>query len=337
MTTIVDVARKAKVSTTTVSHVINGTRPVHPNTEKAVRQAIESLGYIPNTLARALTGAKQQIIGVTISAFNNRHFHQTLPWIDKTCRQHQMMTIYADHQEDAEHELQIVQSMHRHRVDGILLAPSTHSERTLDYIRKHNIPTVLLDRFPADDFDGIGTENRFAVRQMTEHLFAHGHQHIAYVKGRPQISTTEERLAGFIDAYNERGESVSEQQIIAGNSCADSTYQAISDLFNAPNTNKPTAIFTGNNVMTVGALKALRDAKLTIPDDVALVGFDDFEWADMFEPSLSLIAQPLQHIGEQAVARLLNRIDNPDHAREVIQVPATMQLRRSCGCPHTDG
>lgn len=331
MTTIIDVARQANVSTTTVSHVINGTRPVHPDTQKAVLEAIETLGYIPNTLARALTGAKQQIIGVMIPALNNQYFHQTLRWIDRACRQHQMMTIYADHQEDARHELQIVQSLHQRRVDGILLAPSANSGETVDYIRKHQIPTVLLDRFPVDDFDGVGTENRLAVMQMVAHLFALGHRRIAFIKGCAHISTTEERLDGFTAAYKKHDIPLADAQIIAGDSSVETTYQAVSKRITTASTARPTAIFTGNNVMTVGALKALREANLHIPDEMALVGFDDFELADVFAPPLTLIAQPLQQIGEQAVKILLNRIENPDGERQIVKIPPTLAIRQSCG------
>lgn len=333
MTTIVDVAREAGVSTTTVSHVINATRYVHPDTEKAVRQAIDKLGYIPNTLARALTGAKQHIIGVMIPALNNQYFHQTLHWIDASCRQHKMMTIYADHQENADYELQIVQSLHQRRVDGILLAPSADCGKTLDYIRKHKIPTVLLDRFPAGDFDTVGTENYHAVMQMVEHLFDHGHERIAYIQGHPHISTTEMRISGFIAAFEKRGIDKKNATIIAGNSDLETTYQALTTLLSDAGTNaKPTAIFTGNNVMTMGALKALRDANLSIPDDMALVGFDDFELADIFQPPLTLIAQPLQAIGEQAVAHLLKRIETPNAPPQHLQIPPQLKIRASCGC-----
>lgn len=331
MTTIVDVARKANVSTTTVSHVINGTRYVHPDTEKAVRQAIETLGYIPNTLARALTGAKQQLIGVVISALNNRHFHQILPWIDQSCRRHNMMTIYADHQEDANHELHIVQSLHQRRVDGILLAPSANSEKTLDYLKKHKIPTILLDRFPAVDFDGVGVENQTAVEQMTEHLFGLGHSRIAFIQGRPHISTTEERLAGFTNAYRKHDKPLTDAHILIGNADRQTTYQAVSELFASPTAATPTAVFAANNVMTVGALKALNDARISIPDDVALVGFDDFELADVFQPPLTLIAQPLQSIGEQAVERLLKRIENPQAKVQQLRIAPILQIRQSCG------
>lgn len=332
MTTIIDVAKKANVSTTTVSHVINGTRPVHPKTEKAVREAIEALGYIPNALARALTGAKQQIIGVMISALNNHYFHQTLHWIDKTCHKHQLMTIYADHQDSPEHELHLVQSLHQRRVDGILLAPSGHSKKTLSYLKKHRIPTVLLDRFSGDAFDGVGTENQLATQQLVEHLFSHGYQRIAYLKGRPHVSTTKERLNGFMQAHQQRGVIVDNNLILAGHASRDIAYQQVSQLLIDCKTALPEAIFAGNNLMTIGALKALREHHIRIPDEIALVGFDDFDWAALFEPRLTLIAQPIQAIGEQAVALLLNRIENPDSKCQIEQIAPQLKIRQSCGC-----
>lgn len=330
MATIVDVARAAKVSTSTVSHVINGTRHVHPKTAKAVQDAIDALGYIPNSLARALAGASYQTIGVAISALNNHYFHETLHWLDKECTEHGVMMIYADHHDEADRELHVIQALHQRRVDGILLASAGTSEATLDYLKKHRIPTVLIDRLSTQEFDQVGVENTQATQAMTEHLIEHGHRNIAYLVGKPHISTTDERLAGFYAAHKKHGLKVNANYLICGESNSVVARQVTEQLLSM--NPRPSVIFSSNNLMTIGVMQALRAAHVKVPEEMALAGFDDFDWADLFEPRLSLIAQPIEQIGVKAVQLLLERIKYPDAPYQTIQFAPDIKIRHSCGC-----
>lgn len=158
MVTMDDVASRAGVSTSTVSHVLNGTRKVSPATVLAVQQAIQALGYIPNTLARSLARSSTNTMGVAISALSNHYFSETVHAIETECAKNGYMMLFVDTHDDPEQELRVVTALHHRRVDGIVLAPSNGS-KALEYLRANEIPAVLVDRMMSDQFDQIGVDN----------------------------------------------------------------------------------------------------------------------------------------------------------------------------------
>ncbi|MGH8416366.1 MAG: LacI family DNA-binding transcriptional regulator [Pseudomonas sp.] len=327
-----DVARRARVSTSTVSHVLNGTRKVSPETLEAVQQAVRELGYIPNTLARSLARSRTNTIGVAISALSNHYFSETVHAIETECARHGIMMLFVDTHDDPEQELRVVRALHHRRVDGILLAPCSDPEQAaLAYLQANAIPAVLVDRLAADGFDQVGVENREATRALVAHLIGHGHQRIGMIAGHRGLSTTEERIEGYRQALSQAGLAFDDMLLVNGESNSESARLAASTLLALPS--PPSAIMAANNLMTIGAMHALRDANIAVPEQMALVGFDDFDWADFFLPRLSVIAQPVHALGARAVQLLLQRIDNPDGARQSEQLPATLRIRNSCGCP----
>ena len=327
-----DVARRARVSTSTVSHVLNGTRKVSPKTVESVQQAVRELGYIPNTLARSLARSRTHTIGVAISALSNHYFSETVHAIETECARHGIMMLFVDTHDDPVQELSVVKTLHHRRVDGILLAPSSDPEHAaLAYLKANAIPTVLVDRLAAEGFDQVGVENRDSTRELVAHLIGHGHRRIGMIAGHRGLSTTEERLDGYRQALSDAHIAFDPALLVNGESNRESARMAASSLLalGMP----PTAIMAANNLMTIGAMHALWDAKIVVPGQMALVGFDDFDWADFFLPRLSVIAQPVQALGERAVQLLLQRIDDPEGARVSERLPATLRLRNSCGCP----
>jgi LacI family transcriptional regulator len=165
------VAAAAGVSTSTVSHVINKTRKVHPDTERAVLDAIERVGYSPNHLARALAGAPTQTVGVAISALSSHYFGEMVHAIEAECANCGLMMLLADTHEDPDYEVKVVQALHERRVDGILIAPAASSTSgALAYLRERSVPTVLVDRFVGTTFDQIAVESRDAARSLVSHL-----------------------------------------------------------------------------------------------------------------------------------------------------------------------
>ncbi|WP_341964014.1 LacI family DNA-binding transcriptional regulator [Pseudomonas sp. RC10] len=327
-----DVARRARVSTSTVSHVLNGTRKVSPETVEAVQQAVRELGYIPNTLARSLARSRTNTIGVAISALSNHYFSETVHAIETECARHGIMMLFVDTHDDPAQELRVVRALHHRRVDGILLAPSSDPEQAaLAYLQANAIPTVLVDRLAADGFDQVGVENRDSTRELVTHLIGHGHSRIAMIAGHRGLSTTEERIDGYRLALEDAGLAFDDTLLVNGESNSESARKAAAGLLALAT--PPTAIMAANNLMTIGAMHALRDANIAVPEQMALVGFDDFDWADFFLPRLSVIAQPVQALGERAVQLLLQRIDNPEGRRGSERLAATLRIRNSCGCP----
>ena len=332
MTSIVDVARKAGVSVSTVSHVVNGTRRVAPATAGAVQAAIDAVGYRPNGLARALKTATTQTIGIAMSAIVNTYFSDIICAIERECARLGMMVFLADTQDEPERELAVVAALHQRRVDGVILAPSADPERrALAYLRDAGVPCVLVDRTPDPSFDQVGVNNREAMRALVDHVAGLGHRRIAYIGGHPGFETTLERILGYRDSLRRCGAPFDARYLVAGAATTDAAAAGALALLSLPD--PPTAFIAGNNMTTIGAMRALRARGLRVPHDVSLAGFDDFEWADCFEPRLTLVAQPCAELGARAASLLMERIANPQGARRTIRLEANLILRESCVRP----
>nr|WP_207202846.1 LacI family DNA-binding transcriptional regulator [Pseudomonas sp. TH39(2020)] len=326
-----DVAKIAQVSTSTVSHVLNGTRKVSPATARAVEMAVQELGYIPNTLARSLARSTTNTIGVAISALSNQYFSETVHAIETECAKHGIMMLFVDTHDDPEQELRVVKALHHRRVDGILLAPSMGQHPlALDYLQANDIPTVLVDRLVAKGFDQVGVENIKSSQALVAHLIEHGHRRIALIAGRPGFSTTDERIEGYQAALMAAGLPFDPALLVNGESNSEPARVVTRQLLALQS--PPTAIMAANNLMTLGAMHALRDANIAVPGQMALVGFDDFDWADFFVPRLTLIAQPVKALGARAVSLLLERIESPERKKQTVRMAPTLRIRNSCGC-----
>jgi len=382
MATMVDVARRAGVSIATVSHVLNDTRPVRPATRQAVLDAMDALGYTPNTLARSLVTARTRTIGLAVSAISNPYFTEILQGVEAGALEHGYGLLIADPHDDPVHERKVVQLLHERRVDGMIVAPSANPDELLGYLGRHEVPTVLLDRLvdtsaePAPDtstgvassssrsgrslgrspdvssgrssgrapdvssgtspdapfrFDQVCAENAEPMAQVVTHLGRLGHKRIGLVAGLPGLSTTTERMSGYRHGLANVGLPYDERLVARGDSRSDAAEHATGALLSlaAP----PTALVTGNNAMTIGALRALRERGLSVPGDVALCCFDDFSWAELFTPRLTAISQPSKEIGAEAVKRLLERLASPRRPGRTVRLPSTLIHRTSCGCP----
>ncbi|MFJ4199262.1 LacI family DNA-binding transcriptional regulator [Streptomyces sviceus] len=364
MPTMADVARSAGVSVATVSHVLNGTRPVLPHTRQAVLDAVDELGYTPNTLARSLVTSRTRSIGLAVSAISNPYFTEILQGVEAGALEHGYSLLIADPHDDPEHERKVVQLLHERRVDGMIVAPSADPRELVSYLGRHQVPTVFLDRVidgvsgdgaadggavggsavgagadvpvhaPLDGpqpFDQVCAENTEPMAGLVTHLAGLGHRRIGLVAGLPGLSTTAERIAGYRQGLSAARLPYDDHLVVHGDSESAGAERATDALLSlaAP----PTALVTANNAMTIGALRALRERGLSVPDDLALCCFDDFAWADLFSPRLTAIAQPSREIGAQAVRVLLERLDSPDRPARTVRLDCAFMHRTSCGCP----
>lgn len=331
MATMADVARAAGVAGSTVSHVLNGTRPVREETRQRVLAAVEATGYRYNSLARSLAVSRTRTIGLSISVLTNPYFGSLVNAIEGMARAEGYTLVLGDSHDDLENELRVVNSLLDRRVDGLILAPVHGSgAATLPIITAAATPVVLIDRFLPVDCDQVQPENTGPVRQLTKHLLELGHQRIAAVTGLPGLSTSEERLQGFHEALADRGLSPEGSLTVTGGSQSGLAREAVLDLFRRPN--PPTALVVLNNAMTIGAMRALRELGLRVPDDVALACYDDFEWADLFEPRLTAAAQDVAGMAATAVRMLLARVDGYSGPPRRVRMPASLNHRNSCGC-----
>ena len=312
--TMADVARLAGVSVTTVSHVINGTRPASERTRDRVMAAIERTGYRPNTIARALARGGTQSLGLAISGLSNPYFMDVVAAVEQAAGRAGHTLLLGDTREDPEHELRIVRALAERQVDGMLLAPTVGAlEHALPYLEAQEVPTVLLDRFVDVPLDQVGCDNEQPTARLVEHLVDKGHTRIAMAIGIPGLSTTEERVRGYRMALKQAGLPFDASLVAEGGSQRDQAREAMHALLDLAT--PPTAVVSGNNFMTIGLLRAIAERGLTVPDDLALVAFDDFEWADLFAPRLTVIRQPTTQLGSRAVELLLSRLEEPGVSR----------------------
>ncbi|MEU6387636.1 LacI family DNA-binding transcriptional regulator [Streptomyces bauhiniae] len=335
MSTMADVARSAGVSVATVSHVLNGTRPVLPHTRQAVLDAVEALGYTPNSLARSLVTSRTRSIGLAVSAISNPYFTEILQGVEAAAREAGYSLLIADPHDDPEHELKVVQLLHGRRVDGMIVAPSAEPGGLAAYLRRQAVPTVLLDRVLGaagqGPFDQVCAENSGPMAELVTHLASLGHRRIGLVAGLPGLSTTDERIAGYRQGLAAAGLDADDELVVSGSSESTGAERATAALLALPAA--PTALVTANNAMTIGALRALRERGLGVPGDIALACFDDFAWADLFAPRLTAIAQPSREMGARAVRVLLDRLAAPDREARTVRLPCAFVHRASCGCP----
>ncbi|WKE72308.1 LacI family DNA-binding transcriptional regulator [Streptomyces sp. WP-1] len=345
MATMADVARSAGVSVATVSHVLNGTRPVSPGTRRAVLDAVDVLGYTPNTLARSLVTARTRSIGLAVSAISNPYFTEILQGVEAAALEAGYGLLLADPHDDPLHERKVAQLLHERRVDGMIVAPSARPGELVDYLGRHAVPTVFLDRLidppgsgegtpPATGapfFDQICAEGAEPTAHLVTHLAGLGHRRVGLIAGLPGLSTTRERVTGYLDGLAAAGLAHDDRLLVSGNSESAGAERAAAALLALPD--PPTALVTANNAMTLGALRALRRHGLAVPGDIALCCFDDFPWADLFSPRLTAVAQPSRELGARAVRLLLERLAEPHRPSRTVRLPCAFVHRTSCGCP----
>lgn len=331
MTTMGDVARLAGVSASTVSHVLNGTRRVDASTRLRVEAAIEKTGYRRNVVARSLAAGRTHTVGLSISALTNPYFGGLVHAVERALSDAGYVLVVGDSHDDVDSEKRVTGSLLDRQVDGMIVAPAAGSERvTLPVITRAGTPLVLIDRGVDLGCDQVGPENLVSAKSLTEHLLDLGHRRIAAVRGLAGISSTTERFDGYADALSDRGIAVDPALVVDGESNTDAAEREVYALMSRPD--RPTALVSLNNAMTIGTLKALRSLGLAIPGDVAFVCYDDFEWSDLFEPKLTAAAQDVVTIGATAVELLLDRIRGSDAEPQRIRVPTSFHHRTSCGC-----
>lgn len=331
MVTMADVAHRAGVSISTVSHVLNKTRTVAPETTKAVNDAIDELGFIPNILARALVRASTSTIGVALSAITNIYFGEVVRGMQAECTRSGYFLFLTDTADQPDHQLEVIRALHERRVDGMVLAHVPDPDnRAVRYLEKHKIPVVFVDRAIHGQFDQVLVENRKAMQSLVTHLAGHGHKRIGLVSGLKGLATSIERIEGYQAGLKAGGLPFDARFVECGESEIDPAYEAVLRLMQLPR--PPTAIVSANNKMTLGMVRALKAMDRRIPKDIAIAAFDDFEWADSFDPSLTALAQPCQEMGIRAIKLLLRRIKTPQRRPIRMVLEPELRIRHSCGC-----
>lgn len=327
-----DIAELAGVSITTVSHVVNGTRPVAPETRAAVLHAIETTGYTGDAIARSLVTGGTRSIGVAISLLANPYFAALMRAVEREAASAGYTVLLADTHDAVATEQATVRALRSRRVDGVLLTPSPGDGAVISELVSLGLPAVLLDRVTTrTDIDQVGAENIQSTSALTEHLASLGHRRIGFIGGAAGLTTSEERTLGYRLGLGRGGLPWNQHLCACGHSTRDGGAAAVRSLLSLPE--PPTALVVANDAMMVGVLHEARALGLRVGVDLAVVGYDDVEWSDLVEPPLTTMAQPVGEIGRRAVRLLLARISDPDRAPTTLRLPPRLMHRASCGCP----
>lgn len=323
---MVDVARAAGVSLKTVSRVINGEPGVRPATTEKVLEAATALRYERNDLAASLRhGARSFTLGLVIEDVANPFYSAIAQAVEESARERSSLLITASAREDPRRERELVMALLRRRVDALLVVPAgTGTDHR--YIRDagYSTKTVFLDRPPAKaKADTVLAENAAGARRAVEHLIAGGHTRIAFLGDDVRVFTARERLAGYRRALRRAGIAIDEGLMSVGNGTSAAATKATLDLMALPPARRPTAIFTGNNRCTVGVLHALNGRR----NRVALVGFDDFELADLLR--ITVVRADPYRIGQLGAELAFDRIDAEAGEPQRVVVPVELVPRGS--------
>lgn len=324
---IKDVSRLAGVSPATVSRVLNGSTSVHAEYRERVLRAAAELGYTPNRLASNLRRQKAQMIGVVVPDIENPHFTQLVRAIEDAAYSLGYRVLLCNTDEQAEKQRSYLEMLAAERVLGVILSASDPVGAEIGQILDLSIPIVAVDRPVTDSrVDYVVGDNVAGARLATEHLIRLGHRHIGFVAGRVELETAADRLAGYLSTMQIAG---LEASWASGASRIQTAVSATRTLL--ARSPRPTALLVGNNPMTIGALRVVREQGLRVPDDVALVGIDDTIWSPFLDPPLTALALPVRQMASRAVKLLLERISGKRSEPEQVLFPFELRVRESCG------
>jgi LacI family transcriptional regulator len=318
----------------TVSRVLNKSLRVAPETRQRVEQAIEDLGYLPNALASGLLRGRTRTIALIVSDISNPFFTMIVRGVEDTAQRNGYTVILGNSDESVEKERQYVNVLLGKRVDGLLITPTGNASRAiLETVSRRGSPVVLIDRgveqVAADTVTG---DNIGGAGVLTRHLLALGHRRIGLVNGRRDVPTARDRYLGYEGALREYGVPVDPLLVMEGQLLREYGFRAAQELLARPPAERPTAIVACNNFLAVGVVEAVRATNLTIPEDIAIVSFDDIELASALDPFLTVVAQPARSFGTIAAQFLFERLEGEVDAqpRHVVLTPQLI-IRRSCG------
>jgi len=328
--TMRDVAREVGVSVNTVSRALAGKPDVNPQTRARVLEVAERLGYRPNRLARGLRSNKTGTIGVIVTDIANPFFGALVKGVEKAARARDYSIILQDTDEDYEREKEAIQVMLAERVDGLLITPVQTRTETIEELKECGLPFVLLGRhFDDIETDYVVTDDVEGGFLATEHLIKLGHRRIAMINGPLHISSAKERFQGYRKALDRSGVKLDESIVSSGAITMDDGYRVSKSLLTRRN--RPTAIFAYSDFVAFGVMKAVREVGFHLPDDVAVVGYDDVQLSSCLEVPLTTVRIPTEELGRKATELLVKKMNHELDKALVCLLKAELIVRQSTG------
>jgi LacI family transcriptional regulator len=329
-----EIAEKIGVSSATVSRVINQSGYVSEETRSKVLKAVEQYNYVPSAIARSLSIQNTSSIGVIVPDIENPFFASVIKGVTEVAEKHKYNILFFGTNETLKLEHAYLETVVRQRLNGVIITPISEDDEDtknrLLKLKKSKIPVVLVDRdINGADFDGVFIDNFQSAYEGVTALIKEGHHRIATITGPLSTKPGSGRLAGYKKALNDNGIEIRELYILEGDFKVDRSYELTAELLNTPE--PPTAIFTSNNLTTLGCLKYLTENNLVIGKDISLMGFDDIEVLKIIDYKLSVIERDAYEQGKEAMSILVKRLnENKDkYKTKRVVLPHEVILRGS--------
>lgn len=334
MATIKDVAREADVSVSTVSHVVNGTRYVAPETAERVRAAVERLGYAPSGVARALKGNRTQSIGMVVTSSTNPFFAALIHSVESACFARGYSLILCNSEDDREKLYAYLATLRMKRIDAlVVLTANQEPGLPAELAAAAGVPTVVLDTEDAGPATAVADDSYAGGGLAARHLAEAGFRRIACISGPARHPRSAERMAGLLAGLDAAGLALDPALHVVADLTIAGGSAAMAHLLDRPEGERPDAVFCFNDMMAMGALCAAHERGLTVPDDVSVMGYDDVELAAYMAPPLTTIHQPVPELGARAAGLLIDHLDAGAPLPRVVKLEPRLVERRSVGRP----
>ncbi|GAA0583320.1 LacI family DNA-binding transcriptional regulator [Caenispirillum bisanense] len=334
MATIKDVAREAQVSVSTVSHVINGTRFVAPETAERVHAVIDRLGYAPSGVARALKGNRTQSIGMVVTSSTNPFFAALIHSVEAACFARGYSLVLCNTEDDRDKQVAYLATLRMKRIDAlVVLTANQQPGLAAELAAAAEVPTVVLDAEEAGAATVISDDSFAGGALAARHLAECGFRRIACITGPQRHPRSAERLAGFMAGLDAADVPLPPAMMETADLTVAGASAAMARLLDRPAAERPEAVFCFNDMMAMGALCAAHERGLVVPDDVSVMGYDDVELAAFMAPPLTTIHQPVPELGARAAAVLIDHLDGGAPLPRVLKLRPRLVERRSVGRP----
>lgn len=331
MASMNDVARRAGVSIATVSRVLNNSSSVNEETRLKILKAIKELKYQPSRVAKRLRskGGPGNLLGVLIPDIQNPFYVDVLRGIEDIAYKNNYVIIVCNFSQDEKKEAMYLDILESEAIDGLIAAPASEDDVRVKKMVQSGLPVVCVDRgLNGIDVDVVWVNNDAGAFAAVDFLAKAGYKRIGHIAGLPTIPSSRLREAGYRRALAENNLPFDPQWLVYGNSTYESGVELADKLLSLPT--PPDALFTGNNLITLGALETIHKRKLHIPNDVAIIGFDDMNWSNSLNPPLTAVRQPAYEIGQRAGELLIQRIRDPKRAPIQMTLNSELMVRESC-------
>jgi DNA-binding LacI/PurR family transcriptional regulator len=333
--TIQDVAKKAGVSISTVSRILNGNyTQTTKETKERVQQVIRELNYHPNPMARGLKQMRTKIIGIVLSNLRNPFWSMVLEGVEDTCRMSGYSLMICNSNEDASREAELIEGFKNRQVDGIIVNPTSKNNQLFKEMVEKQYPLIVINRKIEGmevEVDSVIVDNIKGAKLAVDHFVQTGKRNIIAVAYEPQgVSTWRDRIIGFKEALSENGIEVRDRTVIEVKNETGKVKEAVTEYFKTDHSAE--AIFSTNNLMTLEILESLKDLNIKVPDDIALIGYDETVWSKHLNPPLTTIKQPAYETGVIAAKNLIKKIDSKSKRKpKTVVLEPELIVRESSG------